>query len=85
MKEIEKNEEDTFKEEIRDANSCMAIGVGVGAAGAGAAVLVGALCPLCVIVAPALIGIGALKRCRLKVQQVGSESSRVGSGEKEVE
>lgn len=48
--------------EIQDANSCMAIGAGLGAFGTGAGLLIGATCPICVVLAPALIGVGAVKR-----------------------
>lgn len=50
----------------REANTCMALGAGVGALGTAAAVAGGALCPLCVVVAPGLIGIGAYKRWKLR-------------------
>jgi hypothetical protein len=50
------------EKELRDANLCLAYGVGLGALGAGTALLAGATCPLCVVVAPALIGVGAWKR-----------------------
>lgn len=49
-------------DEIREANSCIALGAGVGAMGAGAAMLVGVTCPLCVVIAPALVGYGVWKR-----------------------
>ena len=51
-----------FNKDKRDANTCMALGVGVGALGAVAAALSGAVCPLCIFVAPGLLGIGAYKR-----------------------
>jgi hypothetical protein len=46
----------------REGNLCLAIGSGVGALGIASAVLAGAVCPLCYIVPPALIGIGAFRR-----------------------
>ena len=46
----------------REGNLCLAMGSGVGALGIASAVLAGAVCPLCYIVPPALIGIGALRR-----------------------
>ena len=48
--------------EIRDANTYMAFGAGLGALGTGAALLAGATCPLCVVIAPAMFGVGAWKR-----------------------
>ena len=46
----------------REANTCMALGAGVGILGATSAALTGAVCPLCIFVAPGLIGLGAFKR-----------------------
>lgn len=48
--------------ELREANSFLALGAGLGALGTGTALLAGATCPLCVIAAPALIGVGVWKR-----------------------
>lgn len=48
--------------ELRDANSCIVYGAGLGAVGTGTALLAGATCPLCVVLAPALIGFGVWKR-----------------------
>jgi len=48
--------------ELRDANTCMALGAGLGAVSAGTALIAGATCPLCVVLAPALLGFGAWKR-----------------------
>jgi hypothetical protein len=50
------------QEESRDANSCIAFGASLGAVGTGTALLAGATCPLCVVLAPALIGYGVWKR-----------------------
>jgi uncharacterized membrane protein YebE (DUF533 family) len=52
------------KRDTQDANTCMALGVGVGALGSAAAALSGAVCPLCIFVAPGLVGYGAYKRWR---------------------
>lgn len=46
----------------KDANACMALGVGVGALGAASATLTGAICPLCIFIAPGLLGYGAYRR-----------------------
>lgn len=48
--------------EKREANHCMALGAGVGALGVGAALATGAVCPICFIVAPGIVGAGILKR-----------------------
>lgn len=75
----------SHREEIRDANTCMALGVGVGALGAGAAALAGAACPLCVVIAPALIGTGALKRLSLaKSEHSKTEEQESSEAQKSV-
>ncbi len=45
-----------------DANTCIALGTGVGIFGVGSALLTGATCPLCYVIAPALIGVGFLTK-----------------------
>jgi lysozyme family protein len=54
------------QEELREANSCLALGAGLGAVGTTTAILAGATCPLCFVLAPALIGIGAWKRYQIR-------------------
>lgn len=51
-----------INDERRDANTCIALGAGLGAVSAGTGLVAGATCPLCVVLAPALIGFGAWKR-----------------------
>lgn len=52
-----------------DSNSCIALGAGVGALGIGTAIATGAVCPLCYIVAPALIGAGVYTKIKRKKQK----------------
>ena len=52
----------TENDEAREANTCIGLGLGVGALGAAAATVGGAVCPLCIIIAPALIGFGMLRK-----------------------
>ena len=54
-------------EQIRNANACVLTGAGIGALGAGAALLTGAVCPLCVVISPALISVGLARRLQLKL------------------
>jgi hypothetical protein len=61
----------------KDANTCMALGVGVGALGAASAALSGAVCPLCIFIAPGLVGFGAYKRWRASQME-----SKLGANEK---
>lgn len=55
------NNHQEAQQEMRDAGSCLAMGAGVGAVGTISAVLIGATCPICVVMAPALIGMGIVK------------------------
>ncbi len=55
------NNSEQLKQELQDARSCLAMGAGVGAMGTISAVLIGATCPICVVMAPALIGMGLVK------------------------
>ncbi len=50
------------KSERHEGNTCIALGAGVGALGAASAALTGAICPLCIFIAPGLIGYGAFRR-----------------------
>jgi hypothetical protein len=53
-------------DERREANHYLAAGLGIGAFGAASALLVGAVCPVCVVAAPALVAAGAYKRIRAR-------------------
>jgi hypothetical protein len=64
--------------ELREANSCMALGAGLGVAGTGTALLAGATCPLCVVIAPALFGFGVWKRISMN-WKCGGDSERMES------
>lgn len=48
----------------REGNQCIALGVGVGGVGTAAALTLGATCPLCFVVAPALVGLGVYRRIK---------------------
>ena len=52
---------------LREANLCIGTGVGVGLLGAGGALLGGALCPVCVVATPLLVGAGLVARIRAKL------------------
>jgi len=59
------NEDSKSKDVIQknqEANSCIALGAGVGVLGAAAAAVTGAVCPLCVFIAPGLVSLGAYKK-----------------------
>ncbi|MBP9837317.1 MAG: hypothetical protein KBC84_01240 [Proteobacteria bacterium] len=55
--------------EKREANTWVALGAGVGALGIGAALVTGAVCPICFIVAPGVIGAGVLKHWNIRKQE----------------
>lgn len=48
----------------RDANALVLSGAGIGVLGLVSAAIGGAVCPVCVVAAPALLGIGAFRRWR---------------------
>ena len=43
--------------DLKDARAAIAMGAGVGTMGTASAILPGSTCPICVVMAPALIGI----------------------------
>jgi hypothetical protein len=60
----ERADPDAQLQEKRAADSMIAAGAGVGILGVVTAAIGGAVCPVCVVAAPALIGVGALRRWR---------------------
>lgn len=54
------------QDEQAEANSFLATGASVAAIGVAGAVIGGAVCPVCVVAAPALLGVGVWKRLRAK-------------------
>lgn len=61
-----------------DANKLLAGGIGIGAIGVLGA-LTGAVCPVCVVAAPVLLGAGAYKKWRAaaaKTEAASSSSSK---------
>ena len=61
--------------ERRDANACIALGTGVGALGLLSSVTLGAVCPMCYIVAPGLVAAGVYKRLKLRQSSAALTSS----------
>jgi len=51
----------TPREERSQGNKLLGAGLGIGAFGMGSGALLGAVCPLCVVAAPALVGAGIYK------------------------
>jgi len=50
------------KAALKASKEYLGMGVGIGAVGLASAALLGAACPLCVVAAPAFIGLGVVKR-----------------------
>jgi hypothetical protein len=75
MTQVSENEEREHlaTEELKNAHAALAMGAGVGAVGTISAVLIGATCPICVVMAPALIGMGLVKGYAAK-RKLKSES-----------
>lgn len=57
-----------WEEQKKEGEGHIKFGVGVGAFGAGSLALIGATCPLCFFVAPAMVGVGIWKRQQAKKQ-----------------
>lgn len=49
-------------EDRRESNQLIGMGLGLGAFGAVSALALGATCPLCVVAAPTMLGMGLYKR-----------------------
>jgi hypothetical protein len=59
----EKSSESTeIEKQNSEANTCIGIGAAVGVIGATAAVVTGAVCPICIVATPGLIGLGVYRR-----------------------
>ncbi|CAN5923209.1 hypothetical protein BH11MYX4_BH11MYX4_05710 [soil metagenome] len=59
-------QDDKNPETAADANTLIAGGLGIGAFGLISAAIGGAVCPVCVVAAPALLGVGAYKRWKAR-------------------
>lgn len=59
--------------ERQEANQLMVGGVAIGAMGLAGTALLGATCPVCVVAAPAMLGLGAYKRWRSRDQKSDTE------------
>ena len=81
------SDEQQIQQELRDAGSCLAMGAGVGTVGTASALLLGATCPICVVMAPALIGMGLVKgyaarkkRAAIRAKEAGAEERNYSEG-----
>ena len=70
MKEITDNCQTQSEEKAENAsNTLIVCGLSVGALGAGAALLSGAVCPLCLVATPALLGGGIVMKLKEKYKK----------------
>jgi intracellular sulfur oxidation DsrE/DsrF family protein len=60
------NRENKRDPQMGDANSLLIAGTSAGVIGAAGTLITGAVCPLCVVAAPALLSMGLFKRIRLR-------------------
>ena len=65
----ESDAEPLLRAERRDANGLIGAGLGIGAFGAATAAAFGAVCPVCIVATPLLVGAGAVKRMRVARRQ----------------
>lgn len=70
------------KLKIKEANTMLGTGAGLAAFGAGSAALIGATCPLCIVAAPVLIGIGVVGRIKAARLQKETSGGKVSMTEK---
>lgn len=68
-------------EQRSQANEMLGMGAGIGALGVVTATAFGAVCPACVIAAPALIGVGLYKRYRCRAARSETETAAEIPGE----
>lgn len=59
-------DEEHWEKQKEEGEGHIKFGVGVGVFGAGSLAIIGVTCPLCFFVAPAMVGVGFVKRQRAK-------------------
>lgn len=76
------NGKQQIQQDLRDAGSCLAVGAGVGTVGTASALLLGATCPICVVMAPALIGLGLVKGYAARKRQAAIRAEEAEAAER---
>lgn len=66
---------DRKKEDNNEANAMLAGGATVAAIGIAGAIVSGAVCPVCVVAAPVLLGIGAARKIRAARRRSGAKDA----------
>ena len=67
-------DDDAEERDKREGNELLASGALIGVVGAALGVVSGAVCPVCVVATPALLGIGAYKRFRARKKNTTHEA-----------
>lgn len=70
-----KKDEETGTDRNAEANSLIASGAGIAAIGIAGAMVSGAVCPVCVVAAPALLGLGAVRKLRAAKRRAEAKGS----------
>jgi hypothetical protein len=82
--DLDRDIEQTRDEMRSEANTYLVAGAGIGAWGAISVAALGAVCPLCFVAAPALVGYGAYQRyCLRKSNAAAGELDDAGPVEHE--
>lgn len=63
---------DETKPKRRESTELLVAGLGIGTVGAVSAIVGAAICPICVVAAPALLGVGLYKRWREHTAEAAS-------------
>lgn len=63
----------------RESTQYIAMGASIGALGAVSAIVGAAVCPVCVVATPALLGIGFYKRWREREAPAGADTEKRGA------
>ncbi len=71
---------ESYEEQLDEGKRNIKFGLGVGAFGAGSLALIGATCPLCFFVAPAMVGVGIWKSRQAK-QKLAERGACAGGEE----
>jgi hypothetical protein len=68
------------QESSAEANTLLLGGVGIAAIGIAGAIVGAAVCPVCVVAAPALLGLGAMRKIQAARRRASSKTDRRSRG-----
>lgn len=69
----------TVEQQRADGNRYLGAGLGIGAFGVASGLLLGAVCPLCIVATPALLGAGVYKRICAQRSAAAAEHREEGA------